>query len=827
MKDLLLSSRYLERAGVHKILEEAVQLPLIMVVAPMGFGKTTAVQEFLRGFGGKQIWLPFGQNEVDAVWIWNRFCDKFDEAGYDFAATLRKAGLPENQYQVRTIQTIMQNAFAEPCYIVLDDFHECENEKIARFVESIAYAKIPNLHIFVLSRTYPAINYDELWMKNICLLIGQSSLAFERQEIREFFAMNKITLNQEEEDEIYQYTEGWMSAVYLVLMDYLQNGSFHNYGGINNLVKNYIYGRISEEGKKMLMLLSPLDEFTVNQAVYITQMEACSTMIPHLSVSIGFLKYNPNTGCYSIHDVLRAVVSSELELSQIDRKALYNRIADWYEKEKSNIYAVKYYEKAGNTQQIFELIKRCKCAVLFERAPVVMETFFAGLLKEEALAHPLAYLPYLWEMILRTDITRCWDAIEEAREYYTVHTCEELPKNQILGELYLVQWNLEFNDLDKMTECAIKASELLDNKRSTIFCSNFILTFGAPETLFLYHRKPGELKRMVELEKRYTQYYMRLLNGVDSGWDFLFEAEYLYTTGSVEEAEKLSDLVCEKSVIRRQGCIIISSYFLKLRCQIFLGRKEKFEELADQLRELMEEEINNTIRMDYDIAMGYLYGCLGQTEKISSWLFDFDLENCNRIIRSVRGCCVVYGMVLIKNQEWVRLEVLADEMSVPYSVSAHIYVQIYAQIYYTISAYHLYGKEAAVDQLKKGLAIAKEDSVKMPFVDYAAHIQFLLKELKEEDAFAEEIVRLGEMKERGAKAIGIGMEVKSAPAALTDREMELMLLVAKGYKNTEIGSQMNIALVTVEKKLTSVYRKLEVTNRTAALSLLYEYGMLD
>lgn len=831
MKNLLFPSKNLKRKEIRQILTKAIELPLIMVVAPMGFGKTTAIQEFLGEQSGKKIWIPFGQNEVDAVWIWHRLCDKFQRADYPFVDRLREVGLPENQYEINAILDILYDKFQEDCYVILDDFHECENSKLMRFIESAAYARIPNLHIFLLSRTYPAISYDELWMKNLCVLVGQSALALDREEIRDFFEINGVALNPEEEGDIYQYTEGWMSAVYLVLMDYLENGSFHNYGGINNLVRNFIYGRISENCKHILMLLSPLDAFTIEQAVYVTRIEECSSLIPQMSVSIGFLEYNPNTGCYSVHDVLRAVVRSEFEESSIDKNSLYNRIGEWYESVNFCVYAIQYYDKGENINAIFRLIEQYKCTNLLERAPAVMENFFQKVDRNEAMSHPLVYLPYLWDMVLRTDISRCKERIEEAKAYYETHSCKELTKKQLLGELYLVQWNLEFNNLDKMTECAVKASELLENQRSTIFSSNFILTFGAPETLFLYHRTPGDLKHVVELEKCYTKYYMRLLNGVENGWDFLVEGEYLFTTGEVEKADKLSDVVREKSVVRHQGCIIISSYFLKMRCQIFLGRKERFEELAAQLSKLMEQETNTTIRMDYDMAISYLYGCIGQTEKISPWLSDFDIENCNRIIRSVRGCCVVYGMALIKKQEWMRLEVLADEMSVPYSVSKHMYAIFYAEIYYAISSYHLYGMEEGKSHLKKVFDLARLDGIRMPFVDYILHIEPMLEELKGEDIFACEILELGVQKKKGMEVFGSKYKekdsVKERMVALTEREREMMLLVAKGYKNSEIGNEMNIALVTVEKKLTAVYRKLCVTNRTAALRVLREYGVLE
>jgi len=48
---------------------------------------------------------------------------------------------------------------------------------------------------------------------------------------------------------------------------------------------------------------------------------------------------------------------------------------------------------------------------------------------------------------------------------------------------------------------------------------------------------------------------------------------------------------------------------------------------------------------------------------------------------------------------------------------------------------------------------------------------------------------------------------------ITRREHEIILLILKGMSNREISSHLRIAEVTVKKHLTSVYRKLRITNR--------------
>ncbi len=51
---------------------------------------------------------------------------------------------------------------------------------------------------------------------------------------------------------------------------------------------------------------------------------------------------------------------------------------------------------------------------------------------------------------------------------------------------------------------------------------------------------------------------------------------------------------------------------------------------------------------------------------------------------------------------------------------------------------------------------------------------------------------------------------------LTEREIEVLQLVVLGYSNKEIGKKLFITNHTVKAHLTQIYKKLGVTNRTAA-----------
>jgi DNA-binding CsgD family transcriptional regulator len=62
---------------------------------------------------------------------------------------------------------------------------------------------------------------------------------------------------------------------------------------------------------------------------------------------------------------------------------------------------------------------------------------------------------------------------------------------------------------------------------------------------------------------------------------------------------------------------------------------------------------------------------------------------------------------------------------------------------------------------------------------------------------------------------------------LTDREREVMMLVAHGYQDKEIAGILRIAVSTVWTRLRDVRFRLGAKNRTHAVWLCVQYGLLN
>jgi LuxR family maltose regulon positive regulatory protein len=74
-------------------------------------------------------------------------------------------------------------------------------------------------------------------------------------------------------------------------------------------------------------------------------------------------------------------------------------------------------------------------------------------------------------------------------------------------------------------------------------------------------------------------------------------------------------------------------------------------------------------------------------------------------------------------------------------------------------------------------------------------------------------------------------EAATAPSPLveplSDRELEVLVLIAEGLANREIAEQLYISLSTVKSHAANIYGKLGVHKRTEAVARAHAWGILD
>jgi DNA-binding NarL/FixJ family response regulator len=93
------------------------------------------------------------------------------------------------------------------------------------------------------------------------------------------------------------------------------------------------------------------------------------------------------------------------------------------------------------------------------------------------------------------------------------------------------------------------------------------------------------------------------------------------------------------------------------------------------------------------------------------------------------------------------------------------------------------------------------------------------------DAALATFERLGARTERDRVAVLVASSSRADQVALTDRECEVLRLVADGRSDRQIAAALVISEHTVGRHLQNIYRKLQVTSRAAATAYAYQHGL--
>ena len=135
--------------------------------------------------------------------------------------------------------------------------------------------------------------------------------------------------------------------------------------------------------------------------------------------------------------------------------------------------------------------------------------------------------------------------------------------------------------------------------------------------------------------------------------------------------------------------------------------------------------------------------------------------------------------------------------------------------------------DGAIATLQQALALAEPEGFVRTFVDEGPAMEKLLRQAASRGLALDYINRLLDAFRQApfsAQPATNGVRTPSEP--LTERELEVVRLIAAGLTNREIAEELVVVLGTVKAHINSIYRKLDVSNRVQAVSRARELNLL-
>jgi len=648
-KSLYFSSRMIEN------MKGIFDHPLTFVDAPMGYGKTTAIREFLDNNDTLVLWQTVFDTSLDS--FWNGFGRLFVTIDEGASQNLLELGFPYDSVLLQeAVRIIADITFSDSTFLVIDDYHLLESPQIDHLIEQVDMYGIPGLHIVLITRYSGWLNIEELALKGYLHHISKETFELTPTEIAEYYKTCGISLDNDETERLHALTEGWISALYLFLLEFVANGSYSPENNIYKLIEKAVYEPLSDETKEFLLNLSIFNSFTQEQAACIWDKENTDKLLAEVTSQNAFVNYDRRSKTYYAHNILTGFLRDALSGQDLGyRQALWRKAAGWLQKNGDYFAAMRYYYECGDFDRLLlsleEDISHDFTAVKKE----IIKKYITECPPEIRARHHYAMLKYLLYLFVHNETAlfgkTCGEFISQIKADAGL---KDEQRNRLLGEFELMLGFTAYNDIKKMADHYEKSWTLI-GQPTAIYDPKLNWTFGSPSVLYLYYRESGRLAEHVRDLIAHMPVYNRLTGGHGSGGEYIMEGEWLFNLGDLDGAEIAVHKARYKAQEANQPNITFCADYLLIRLAFMQGNGTRVFELLQKMREEMTSKKDYQLIHLVEICEGSVYAALKQKDKIPASLTGAEPKSLRLGFPGFGAFNILYGRVLLVGGEYLKL----------------------------------------------------------------------------------------------------------------------------------------------------------------------------
>ncbi len=835
---------------------------LLLVSAPPGYGKTTLLGEWANQGKYRFGWLTLDEGDNDPSQFWNYAANALAAHIPNLAGAIQTLleSDPLHQLPSDILTTTLLNTLAQetsPLVLVLDDYHVIQNERIhATLIQWLAQMPA-HFHLAVTSRNEPPLELPRLRARGQVTEIHMDTLGFSADESSEYLnTAMKLGLTAEETSLLADRAEGWIAGLQLAALalqsiqqkDKSESASFiREFGGGHRFVSDYLTDEVlkrqSDSIQNFLFQTSLLEKLTAPLCDHVLQRDDSQGVLEFLErTNLFLIPLDDTRQWYRHHPLWAEMLQARLKREHPEPiKELHRRAFDWFADNGFQEEAISHAIAAGEADQAAGQIEAVSRNLVKRGGSATLQGWLAKLPRESIMARPALVVAQCWALITdgRLDEVEC--LLDEMDS-------PELPF-ALVGEIAAIRAILATvrQDLPAIHRYTEEALRLIPFEDSSIRCG-VLLSQGTAAAL------SGQIERSIELLTQTIHESQRGRQPIIHLIAVSTLAQTFEAIGDFDQAERLHrQVIALESDSALGGLPLIGVGFVGLGG--VLHERLLFDEAESALQKGLEigrRWGSPEIQIGAYLSLARLRFTQGRLDEAQSLLETLMSEFASAmpihesgLLRSIAARFSLAQGQLSRAETWAKEFAPSD--SFPDVFENEISWLVFARILLSRREF-----ERAADLLAK-----LEESAR------AGHrtslIEILLLKLKlptldarAKDSVLAEALRLGEpqnqrrifldedllpfLKAYRAKhsddsfaatlADNFERRAASSQGLLSEREMDVLRLLAAGHSNQEIADRLVVALSTVKSHVKNILMKLEAENRTGAVARARELKLI-
>lgn len=814
-----------------KLKKQLAQIPrhrLTIIEAPSGFGKTTAVKEYFKENlpnNTREYWYTCLGESASAAW--GKICDLLENVHMETAMRLRKLEIPSMATLVYISSILKDLHCDDETYLVIDNYQFVSRDIPRELLDIFSMHHCPNLHLIFITQQLEQRQQFEFHNTDIHT-INIAAFLFDMESTASLFRIEGIRLSDDELESVQASTEGWISAIRLQIINYEESGLFNHTADIDHLVEHAIWNRLTPAEKEFMLSVSVMGSFTVKQAAIMVGMEMLPENIILLLKTNDFIRYYPDSGIYTIHNILQNYLQNQFDQymdENFQARMLY-RAGQAYTAVSQYFNAVQCFIKIKDFDAMLSIpFDGTYFANQKEKKLIEYIVTLVNECSEEILyKYPFEMLIFAYPMLFNkqmNEFRKLCGMIDSV-----IKNGKELKKEdlkQLKGEFIFLKSFMEYSDIKKMNK-GWKAALKILGRPSRILVKEMPWTFGSTSVLSIFWRESGRLDDILCDMDESLPYYLKLTQGHGTGAESVLRAEAMLMRGEDNEAEILCHRAIYDAHSRQQTCICICAVQVLARIAIMRGDVEGYLNAVKNVQNYAKEDSNLYIRRMVDLCTSVINFTMGITDSYAKWLYGTDSIQKTIDAPAIPYAQLLYSEFLLLEKRYHELLGISQPILTMAKDMHYMLPQVYQLIFLAIAHHNMGNNQEAMDYLKEALTLAMPDRIYLPFAQQWGELNSLLESVislpsSNEESYTSfwgrknltELKALCKRQEKGANAIKKAIFHIKSP--LSPREREIAQLTKERLSAKEIAEKLFISDKTVKSTLRSIYSKLEIHSR--------------
>ncbi|MGD9752039.1 MAG: LuxR C-terminal-related transcriptional regulator, partial [Acidimicrobiia bacterium] len=363
--------RFVDRARLAAVLDgaTAASVPLVLVSAPAGSGKSTLVAAWAAASTVPVAWLQLEELDADPARFWVSILAAIGRVDAACAARLIPLAAGGGAVLVPALVNEVSNR-TERLVVVLDDYHLVDDAGVHRDVERLVDLSPPQLSLVVLTRSDPPFRLGRMRLRDRVREIRADDLRFEGPEATALLGPAADALDGEALGALFARTEGWAAGLVLAGLslarapDVVHATRFvETFRGDDQLVAGYLTD-------ELLAVLEPTERRRMVEAAVLHRLSG-----PLLDAATGsddgaawldalaahnqlVIRLDTVGEWYRYHHLFRDLLLLEAKRSIPQRlPELHRKAADWFERSGHPAAAVDHLIEAGERERAMLLMR--------------------------------------------------------------------------------------------------------------------------------------------------------------------------------------------------------------------------------------------------------------------------------------------------------------------------------------------------------------------------------------------------------------------------------------------------------------------------------------